>query len=248
KYAAIPLLIIAAIWISGQSSLFSSSYSRMVNYDVAYEPPAPFSFEILNPRLQVREDQSFELRVKTHGKLIPENVKIHYKGETYLLKSDRPGSFSYTFDRLNNSLQFSLSANEVHSPNYALDVVQVPDLLGFEMELQYPAYLKKSNKTIKGTGNATIPEGTEVHWLLHTKTTDRVRMELPDTTRLFTKQAADFSLDQRILKSTPYQITTSNEQVKAYEKLSYRLKVIRDQYPEIKVDMKKDTIGGESLY
>lgn len=36
KYAAIPVLVVLAIYISGKSSLFSNSYERIVNYEQAY--------------------------------------------------------------------------------------------------------------------------------------------------------------------------------------------------------------------
>lgn len=44
KYAAIPVVIILLSFVSGKFNWFSDSYERVVNYQTAYEPPAPFQF------------------------------------------------------------------------------------------------------------------------------------------------------------------------------------------------------------
>lgn len=248
KYAAIPVFIFLLIWVTGKRNLFSESYTRVVNYEQAYEPPAPFSFQIVNSDLNLKEDESFELKVKTEGKVIPENAKIHYNGESYLLKSEAPGEFSYTFDRVKENTKFQFSANKVRSKPYELKVMNVPSLLDFEMQLNYPTYLNKKNKNIQGTGNATIPEGTEVSWNLGTKSTDKIQLKLPDTVLNFNQQQSDFSIQQVVKNNLYYKISTSNKDISDYEELSYQLKVIKDQYPEIKVDMKKDTVNDEMLY
>src|SRR5690606_34339915 len=47
KFLLIPLLLVGGIWIFGDLVNFLGSYKRMVNYDLAYEPPAPFTFRVL---------------------------------------------------------------------------------------------------------------------------------------------------------------------------------------------------------
>src|SRR5690606_41092705 len=51
---------------------------------------------------------------------------------------------------------FRSKANKVNSRKYTLEVVKTPSLLNFEMVLNYPAYTKKTDETLKSTGNATI--------------------------------------------------------------------------------------------
>lgn len=248
RYAVIPVLIVLAIWASGKFNMFSDSYSRVVNYQQAYEPPAPFSFHILNTELQSEENKNFELSIATQGEIIPQDVKIHYDDESYLLKNEKNGKFSYTFDRVDKNKKFYLTANTVRSLEYELEVIPVPKLLDFNMHLNYPSYLKKSNNTVKGTGNITVPEGTEVGWNLNTQSTDRVKLELPDTILNFSKQDNAFNLKQVFKRNTTYQIATSNTNLEDFEKLSYQIKVVRDQFPEIDVEMKRDTVQDDELY
>src|SRR5690625_2477767 len=72
KYAAIPVVLFLLIWISGKSNLFSDSYTRVVNYQQVYEPPAPFSFYVLNENLKTNENEDFKLKVHTQGEIIPD--------------------------------------------------------------------------------------------------------------------------------------------------------------------------------
>ncbi|HUH47613.1 MAG TPA: hypothetical protein VLZ54_10705, partial [Arenibacter sp.] len=53
KYLLIPLLFVGGIWVFGDLVSFLGSYKRVVNYDLAYEPPAPFIFRVLTPDLNV---------------------------------------------------------------------------------------------------------------------------------------------------------------------------------------------------
>ena len=57
KYAAVPVIIFVLISLFWDKDLFSNSYERVVNYDTAYEPPAPFNFTVLNKELTAIEDK-----------------------------------------------------------------------------------------------------------------------------------------------------------------------------------------------
>ncbi|HET8838562.1 MAG TPA: DUF4175 family protein [Flavobacteriaceae bacterium] len=248
KFAIIPVLVVFAIYISGKSELFSNSYERIVHYQVAYEPPAPFQFFVMNENLNARQNESFTLRIRSEGNIVPESASIHFNGETYFLKSESPGDFTYVFDKMAQPVDFFVSANEVRSTNYSIDVVPVPTLLDFEMELDYPAYTGKTDETINGTGNATVPVGTTVLWKLKTRATDDVTLQVHDSLMNFSKNGSNFSLEKRVLQSISYQLATSNKNIAEYEKLSFNLKAIKDEFPKMELQMKIDSIDKQSMY
>jgi len=57
KYAAIPIVVFLLANFLGKDAVFSSSYERVVNYTEAYEPPAPFSFFVVNESLKAIENR-----------------------------------------------------------------------------------------------------------------------------------------------------------------------------------------------
>ncbi|MBK5192094.1 MAG: hypothetical protein JJE07_02590 [Flavobacteriaceae bacterium] len=248
KYASFPVIIILAVLLTGNSSIFSESYTRVVHYKTAYEPPAPFSFMLKNDVFKVEEGSDLVLEVETKGNIVPETIEIHYNNETYYLKSTASNRFQYNFQGIKNDVNFYLSGNGVTSRTYQIEVIQVPKLVDFEMRLNYPKYLNKKAESIKGTGNLTVPEGTNVSWNLSTSTTNQVTFTSRDTVEEFNREGTIFSFDKKLFSDTRYQIKTSNLQVKDYESLEYAISVKKDQFPKIIVQHKKDSLDGESLY
>ena len=248
KYAAIPVLILLASIISGKIDWFSDSYTRVVNYSTAYEPPAPFEFFIINNNLKAIEGQSFELLVSVVGELLPENAQIKYDGQTYFLQNEGAGKFVYTFDQPKQNTEFNLIANEVKSKPYILKVVNTPSLLNLKMKLDYPGHTKKADEIIENTGSAVIPEGTKVTWIANTKTTTNVKLVGEDSINFMSNGKNIFETTKQLFKSFNYNITTSNDNLKNYENLSFSLNVVKDAYPKLNINVKTDSIDGQTLY
>ncbi|MAN60162.1 MAG: hypothetical protein CMC08_10040 [Flavobacteriaceae bacterium] len=248
KYAILPVMLFVLIGLLGEEGLFKNSYNRVVNYRTAYEPPAPFQFVILNDSLSAIENKPFTLQLQTVGKLIPETVRINYNDETYILRQSALGQFQYTFSQPVDAVDFRFEANEVSSREYTLEVIKTPTLLGFDMQLNYPAYTGKKDETLNSTGNAIIPEGTRVTWQLRAKNTENVVLKMADTLLDFSKEENEFKLNRRIFSNTDYTLTTSNMRLRNYENLSFSLGVIKDSYPDIEVEAKVDSTNSQVIY
>ncbi len=248
KYAAIPVALYLIFFLTGNSDMFSSSYKRVVNYNMAFEPPAPFSFFVVNDDLRALENKPFVLNVRVAGEVIPENASINYNGETYYLQQTATGEFQYTFTQPADAITFRLQANAVISKPYVLDVVKVPSLVSFEMLLDYPNYTGKRDETLKSTGNATIPEGTRVTWKMNTKQTDNIKLKTGDSAYMFIEKTPQFEFSKAVYSKLEYQIATSNEQLQDYENLAFTLNVVKDQFPEISVEAKQDTVNSQVVY
>ncbi|MBU2926759.1 DUF4175 family protein [Winogradskyella psychrotolerans] len=248
KYAAIPIVILLLSLVTGKINWFSDSYERVVNYQTAYEPPAPFQFFVLNESLQAIENKDFKLQISTVGDVIPENAQIKFNGQSYFLQQVAAGEFQYTFNLPKEAVDFTLSANDVTSKPYKLTVVNTPNLVNFEMLLDYPSHTKKQDEVLKSTGSAVIPEGTNVTWKAKTKSTTGVQIYADDTLSFKSNNNGNFEASKRLHKNYNYSITTSNEDLKDYENLAYNINVVKDTYPEMKIKIQKDSIDQQSLY
>jgi len=247
KFILIPLVLFLLIWVSGNIADFFGSYKRVVNYDIAYEPPAPFSFQLLNENLNVLEDEGLTLNLITEGSIKPENVVINIEGKE-LVMQDNGSQFQFTFDAPIKTTKFYFSANGFNSRTYEITAGKVPSIQNFEMKLNYPNYLGKRSEVLKGTGNAIVPEGTRITWNivgLHTAAIDLVQK---DTTILFAKDKESFSLKKSVYNSIDYELVTSNNNIKNYERLGYALKVVKDAYPTIKVEQTLDSLNPNYSY
>ncbi|SDZ81569.1 DUF4175 family protein [Bizionia paragorgiae] len=248
KYAAIPLVIIIAVAISGKLNWFSDSYERVVNYKTAYEAPAPFQFYVLNDPLTTTENQSFTLIVKTDGEVIPETAQIEFNSESYFLKQQGSGAFEFVFEQPKSDISFRLNANGVYSKPYTLQVVEVPTLLSFDMALDYPSYTNKPDEVIRSSGNAVLPQGTKVTWTIQTKATENVHLYSSDTLVFTAVNPETFQASKQLFNGLDYSISTSNSNLKDYENLAFNLAVIKDQYPELSIETKVDSLDLQTLY
>lgn len=240
-YAAIPVFLLIAVILIGKISPFTASYKRMVDYTTAYSPPAPFEFLILNDSLKTIKGKPFTLQVQTAGTRIPEDIQIIVENQRFFMEKKENGTHQYTFQQPLESKQFRLTATQVSSKDYALEVIPTPSLLSFEMTLDYPNYTGKTTQTLKSTGNATIPEGTTVHWKFNTENTASIILELEDSLRQLTKTQQSFSLKSTIYNTTAYSVSTSNEHLKNHEKLAFKISVVKDRYPTISVKEHTDS-------
>ncbi len=248
KYLIIPVMVFLLVTLFSKSNWFSESYNRVVNYETAYEPPAPFQFIISNKNLNALEKNDFLLNVEAVGDVLPEDVKIVYNDEVYFLKNKGTGEFQYTFVQPKETIDFVITSNEVTSKKYTLSVVPVPSLLDFIMKLDYPSYVKKKNEVLKSSGNATVPEGTKVSWEVMTRNTDKVEIKTKDSIILFDKEKSNFHYTSRLFSDFDYDITTSNTNIKGYDNLSFNINVVKDEYPELNVASEKDSIDNNTMY
>jgi hypothetical protein len=241
-YAIIPILLLILFFVTGNSSIISNSFDRVVHFQTKYAPPAPFEFVILNKSLIAQQNSDYVLQVKTQGKVMPENVAIQIGDEEYFLQSTKPGVFEYTFSKVSNDVTFSLQANGLNSKEYQINIVDVPTIANFEMVLQYPSYLGKKSEVIQGTGNAVVPEGTVVNWRINALATNKVSFKANNKVSVFANKENNFSLSRRITDNLSYEVITSNSNINEFEKLSYQIATIKDQYPTISVQFAPDSL------
>ena len=244
KYLLFPVLIWLLIWVSGNNSLLTQSLNRVVHHQTAFLPPAPFYFEVLNEKLETIEDKTYTLKFRTIGDIIPENIRIVYDGQTYYINNADNDILEYTFEFPVKDVEFYLEGNKVSSQIYTLNVVAAPKIVDFSMVLQFPSYINQLADTINNTGNARIPEGTEVSWRVTSQNAETIDF-VGSVERMEQMQANGqgvFSLTRRIDKDFHYEIRSSNASLKDFEKLSYDLEVIADEYPKIYVKSDIDSV------
>ena len=240
-YLIAPIVLIFLFIFSGNLTVLSNSFDRVVHFTKQYEAPAPFKFVLVNKELNVKQNHNYTLQVTTVGKVTPENISVIINDATYFLEEVKPGLFQYTFENVNKNIPFSLEANDVTSQNYTLNVVDVPTIQSFKMVLNFPKYLNRKQEIVNGLGNAIVPEGTVVNWQIETVATNRIDFVSQQTTS-FVKYENTFSLQRKINSNLDYTIVTSNETIKNYEKLEYQITVSKDQFPTITTQLTPDSL------
>lgn len=249
KYVVIPIFLLALIWVSGNIASFFDSHLRVVNYDMAYERPAPFQFILLNEKLEILDNESLKIDVRVQGEFVPEEVTIVIDGEPLLMKQQDDGIFTYTVQAPVSNGTFFLTANGWSSKAYDFISLATPAVLDFKMELRFPKYLKRKDESVVGTGNAVVPEGTSVTWKIKGRNVGQIRLLENDSSTVFGIEENEFRETRTLFESLKYQLSTSNAYVEDFEKLDYTLEVVRDNRPTVKVEQFLDSLNpNQSFY
>ncbi|WP_373518534.1 DUF4175 family protein [Pricia sp.] len=247
KYLILPVLLFGLIWLSGNLASFFGSADRVVNFDLAYEPPAPFHFRLFSEDLNVLDTKPYTIEVLTEGAVQPEEVYIDIDGTISLLQKQN-GRYQYTFTPPLMRTTFSFRANGVVSRPFTLNALTTPSIQDFRITLDYPNYTNRSSEVLRSTGNATFPEGTKVSWEIEGQNAEDIRLIEKDTTLSFARDGNLFELSKNIYSEYPYELSTSNKNIQDYEKLGYRFMVIKDAYPTIKVNQVLDSLNPNVSY
>ena len=243
KYLSIPVLIYIMTFLFGKLSDLNHSYERLTHPQVAYTPPAPFSFKLLNQELKVIEGQDFTLQLKVEGQTVPSEVYIIDNGSKLFMQKHSLTDFSHTFKNVKQPHQFSLQAGSVSLNDLQLEVIHTPKIKQFDMVLNYPSHTGKRTQIVPNTGNAIVPEGTIITWRVTTSSVDSLFYR-SDARRLsFDKQKEVFTKSQNVRQSVGYAITASNKDLTDYEKLNFNIQVIKDELPKIVVQTDIDSIS-----
>ena len=248
KYLALPLLLIF-LMLAAAPRLLLDGGVRFVDYSQSYLPEAPFQFVLDVENLQCVQNEDFLLKLKTEGEYAPDQVFVRFGEAEYLMRSERPGSYLFTIKNARENIEFSFSSGRFSSKKYLLNVLPDPRLKSMRIQLNYPSYLGLEDEEIQNQGNLSIPEGTEISWLLQTENIDWLSLSLPDS--VFLKENAESgraSFDFTARSSGEYRIDLKNSQESLNKRLSYSLDVVEDRRPEIRMDRLGDSLSLKEIY
>ena len=140
KYARVaifPIGLILALLIFRPQSL-SSPTQRLIQFQTHFEKPSPFAFEILNPGLSVLQNGDFELKIKSIGEEIPDEVWLQVGTNVFRMNKVNRLEFNHLFRNVNQSFKFSFKVGDFRTVEHTLSVVPRPSILDFRAFLTYP--------------------------------------------------------------------------------------------------------------
>lgn len=247
---ALPPLAVLVIILFARPSILSDSNERLINYNKVFEKEAPFEF-LLNDSdpLQVVQYDDYTLKVKVDGDALPEQASILIDGSAYRLEKTSPDEFSYTFRQVDRSREFFLEAEGFRSSDFELEMIPKPALINFDLVLDYPDYTGLKDEILKNTGDAQVPEGSELRWIFRTDHTSRIDLKFPEALESAQRTGeSEFQFEKRISESASYKIGMANEKLEAQDSIAFRIQAIADQFPQIAVERFEDSTNNKYLY
>jgi hypothetical protein len=250
RYALPPLLLLLVVLFAAPS-LIKDSTARLINHKKEFEKPAPFHFEIAKDDLKVVQYEDFPLTVKVDGEVLPNEVFIDIDNYQYRLTKTDQNTFTYRFSNVQKNTAFKLYSSEVESPDFTLEVLKKPNILGFDVKLDYPKYTLRKDEDLASIGDLVVPIGTNIDWVFNSENTDEIAIKFGGKNELIeTKRFSDelFTFKKRALKNEPYKLYVSNEVLPNADSISYSITIIPDMYPTIKAEKFQDSLDSKLIF
>jgi hypothetical protein len=235
------LVTIVSFW---QPSILIDSTRRIVNFNQIYSPPALFKFVLEPNQLTGYKNESITVEVSTLGQFIPESAYIVMSNRKVKMNSLTNGVFSHQFVSTQESFTFQVESTGIRSESFNLNILLRPSLKSFATNITYPSYTKKSQESLVGVGNLSVPKGSEITWNINTSNTDSVAINFGVKNKIIPVQLFDnqhFKSNYTADTSGIYHLSFFNQTGTNKEPLSYFLEVIEDQHPKITVEHYQDT-------
>ncbi len=244
KYFIIPFFLILLLMIINQG-IFTQSTKRIVQFNQEFSPQAPFKFLVQNKNLMAFFNEDFTLNVRMEGEALPASVYIVSGDQRWKMESSAMGLFSYTFENIQNEIDFQFEASGFFSDAFKIQLISRPELTQLKVGLKYPAYLALKSQELNNAGNLELPEGTKVTWKIGASNAQKATMMFSSSggeneMQLIDNETFTFSKDFR--NPDEYSIALENEQSKNKDRISYSIRVIKDQFPQVVVDNLQDSV------
>jgi len=248
KYLLIPLFIVLLTWII-QPRFVEEPTQRLIQFNQEFEKPQAFIIKILNTNLETFQKEDFELNIEVSGDELPEQLFINYQNSRYLMNKKSGNHFHYTFKALRNSLDFTITDGlDFSSKNYQLIVYPKASFSGFELEIIPPKYTRLPNRVESNIGDIKVAEGSILRWKISTKNCDSL-MVIKNNTIFNSHRVEDrYMIIDTISKTSDYKIYISNKYLNKSDSMNWVVHLIKDEYPQINVEIVKDSLNDKLLY
>lgn len=249
-YLALPPLLVIGILMVASPNILTGPGGRIIKHSVEFEKPLPFKLTIDNKDLTAVQLEDFTLNVSVSGEEIPAEIFVVTDGNELRMRPENGKlNFSYTFKKLQQDQKFRMLASGYYSDEYSIKVLPKPIILNYDIELTYPAYLKRKAEVVSNVGDINVPQGTVLNWKFYTRDADIVIFRIGDEQKnLSAGKSNAFTYNHKLMEGNGITVTTRNSYMTNHDSLLFYANVIPDLHPSINIDQYQDSVYDNKLY
>ncbi len=216
---------------------------RIYAYTTLFVPPAGFVFDVTPGDASITKGENFTVTVKVLGKDL-KRVTLMYKdisqtdftGES--ITPDSMGVFRYTLHSVRNPLSYYVTAEDIESERYTVEVTDLPVIRSFTVSVTPPGYSRLQGYELTDNGNITGLAGSTVRVRL------RANKDLSAAMLRFTDSAITNLQVNGNFAEGSFRLSRNNQYVfRLLDQLkkenpspvSYTVQVTPDAYPSLEV-------------
>lgn len=219
---------------------FINPLVRISNYNKIFPKDYGFRVNILNTNFYTESGKSFVLNFEITGDKIPKNIYILSNGNQFIPKKTLNNRYEYIFDNISENTIFQIIAEDWISDKYEIKVYNKPTIYRLVANIIYPNYTKINNEQFVNIFSYSVPRGTKIMFSFNVKDADSLIIVNGDKLNKYSvKNKLDYQI--QILKNESIQIITKSIQSPLQDTTNIYITEIPDAYPQILVQVQKDT-------
>lgn len=219
---------------------FINPLVRISNYNKIFPKDYGFRVNILNTNFYTESGKSFVLNFEITGDKIPKNIYILSNGNQFIPKKTLNNRYEYIFDNISENTIFQIIAEDWISDKYEIKVYNKPTIYRLVANIIYPNYTKINNEQFVNIFSYSVPRGTKIMFSFNMKDADSLIIVNGDKLNKYSvKNKLDYQI--QILKNESIQIITKSIQSPLQDTTNIYITEIPDAYPQILVQVQKDT-------
>ncbi|QOI96775.1 MAG: hypothetical protein HRU69_04385 [Flammeovirgaceae bacterium] len=243
RYLVIPVIVVVLLLVLNSNMLTQSAH-RILHYNQAFTPTAPFQFIVTNKSFTAYRNEDFTVSVTLEGTALPESVYLTYGTHRLKMETVDGSHFVYTFEKIQEPKTIRFEAAGFYSTPFEIILAERPELTRLTVTLEYPPYLHRKNDVFANAGNLEVPDGTVITWQVQTANANSASIQFgeqaPDPMQLIDNQS--FTLKKQLRESVGYEVKLENKFSTNKDRIAYSIGIITDQFPQINVNNFNDSV------
>ncbi|MBP8946450.1 MAG: hypothetical protein KBG18_02915 [Bacteroidales bacterium] len=221
---------------------FINPLVRISNYNKIFPKDYGFRVNILNTNFYTESGKSFVLNFEITGDKIPKDIYILSNGNQFIPKKTLNNRYEYIFENISENTIFQIIAEDWISDKYEIKVYNKPTIYRLVANIIYPNYTKINNEQFVNIFSYSVPRGTKIMFSFNMKDADSLIIVNGDKLNKYSvKNKLDYQI--QILKNESIQIITKSIQSPLQDTTNIYITEIPDAYPQILVQVQKDTFS-----
>ncbi len=221
---------------------FINPLVRISNYNKIFPKDYGFRVNILNTNFYTESGKSFVLNFEITGDKIPKDIYILSNGNQFIPKKTLNNRYEYIFENITENTIFQIIAEDWISDKYEIKVYNKPTIYRLVANIIYPNYTKINNEQFVNIFSYSVPRGTKIMFSFNVKDADSLIIVNGDKLNKYSvKNKLDYQI--QILKNESIQIITKSIQSPLQDTTNIYITEIPDAYPQILVQVQKDTFS-----
>jgi len=209
-------------------------------YKLSYQK---LDINVLNKEFSILEGSDFIIEIKAVGSYVPKTMYVNQRNSDYIASKINDSIWNFRFDNVRQSSSFYVHDGINQSKTFFINVIQIPKLVGFEIEIIPPKYTEIKKFSVQQNGNFSFPEGSDITFNIKSAFCSKAFIIVESDTIELEKSREKFSLTKKALDSFNYEIVLFNDTIQNNDRYYYSALVLKDKYPTISINQNFDNLN-----